>query len=54
LTGVYRLKSPSIKTLALQARKLMKKFPHLTIVHINGSENKEAHRLAQAALKRVG
>ena len=54
LTGVYRMKSHSIKTLALEARKLIRKFPHLTIVHINGSENKEAHRLAQAALKRVG
>jgi len=53
LTGVYRMKSHSIKTLALEARKLIRKFSHLTIVHINGSENKEAHRLAQAALRRV-
>jgi len=54
LTGVYRIRSPSLKTPALEARKLMNRLFHLTIVHIDGSENKEAHALAQVTLRRVG
>ncbi len=53
LAGAYRVKSLSLINLYSQARKLVKKFSNLNIVHINGLENKEAHALAQAALRKA-
>lgn len=52
LTGIYKVKSPSLANLYSQAWKLAKGFRDLTIVSVSGSENKEAHALAQTALKK--
>lgn len=51
LMGGYRVKSPSLKNLYLEVRKLGRNFRKLTITPITNRENREAHILAQATLK---
>ena len=50
LNGEYRVKSPSIKPLYEQVRKLMKNFENVSITHVKREYNKEADRLANKGI----
>ncbi len=50
--GEYRVKNPSLRKLYLEAQRLGRSFKNLTINHITHQQNKDAHGLAKAALKR--
>lgn len=51
INGQYRVKEASLKPLYQKVKQLQSKLESLTITHIAGQENTEAHNLASAALK---
>lgn len=53
LTGNYKVKSPSILPLYIEAAELLKKFSRLSIIHIKRVHNAEADALATAALRKI-
>ena len=51
LDGRYRVKKAALKPLYQQAGQLLSQFQGFTITHVSREQNKEADRLATAALK---
>jgi len=51
LTGRYRVKKAVLKPLYQQAGQLLSRFQGFTVTHVPREQNKEADRLASAALK---
>jgi ribonuclease HI len=52
LRGEYKVKSPELKELYDQARALIRKLEHFEIRHVLRAQNKDADRLANAAMDR--
>lgn len=50
LSGDYRIKSQNLIPLAIEARKLMKKVPHLKLNFVDRKNNKIADKLANKAM----
>lgn len=50
IRGEYRVKSPNIKPLYLQAISLLKNFSSVDIIHIKRELNKDADRMANRAI----
>jgi len=50
LNGIYKVKTPHIKTLFDEARSLLKQFSSTEITHIRREENKRADKLCNQAL----
>lgn len=50
MNGIYKVKSPNIKDLYLEALKLSKKFKKFSIKHTLRENNKDADRLANSAI----
>jgi len=51
LSGRYRVKNAVLKSLYAEVKRLTERLEVLTISHISGKENREAHRLASMALR---
>lgn len=49
-TGEYRMKAPHLAGYLEEARRKARKIPHLQVLHVAREENKQADRLANAAL----
>ncbi len=50
LNGQYKVKAPHLQELVREAKELLKNFNSVQILHIPREENKEADRVANAAL----
>ena len=48
--GVYRVKAPHLAGFLRQAQEKARRIPRLRVVHVRREENREADRLANAAL----
>ena len=51
ITGEYKVKHPNVSALHLKARLLMTRFKDIKITHVLREKNKQADKLATAALK---
>jgi ribonuclease HI len=54
MSGQYRVKHPGLRPLFARALALPKAFEHFSFTHVPREENREADRLANAALDRRG
>lgn len=50
MQGVYKIKEPALKDLALEAFRLIKKFSRVSFRHVMREQNKEADRLVNQAI----
>jgi ribonuclease HI len=50
MNGRYRVKSPELQPLFVQATELLKKFPEVSVTHVERAKNRGADALANMAL----